>query len=593
MRCLLRASSMSRSRTRIGFLLIVVIQSSSLAVGSYAQPHQLRDSSLAAGCALVASATIIDGHWEVLLLDLVRQQVLRLTQSFAEANAPAWSPLGDALAFAGQRGGNWDLYRFSLIDGSIQQLTDSPAYDGQPAWSPTGTQLSFESYADGNSQVYIMPSIGGAATRVTKDKAAEVEPIWTGDGQGLIYGSWRTDARQLYQHDLLSGVSTSLTEPGEEARQPALSPDGRQLAYIVSQDTYTRVVVQDMATGERFQPSSDDEHLEWPNWSQVNSSDPARLFSLKLVSPDPDRYPVGWTLVAQSAGSNVPLKRLPFPLVSRQWMQPRCAPGTATRPTGNWRAIQQIFPPAQPFAAPGGLTFLPGVQARQPRLVAAVAPSFQRLRNQIRVASGHGYLDTLNDVWRGLDHPGGAYLSWHKTGRAIDVRDWYAPGGKRVLFMSRQSLGGQTFFRLYLYAARQDGSQGTPLRESIWETDGRLARSEWAKAGGRSLPPPIGYFVDFTDLAEREAWTRIPALSPPDGDWRRSYLDLEFWHYERRDGLQWYDAMQQLYSENELSAWFTPDRLLARGYDAAMVNEAGIVSPASALCLKVFVGQPC
>jgi TolB protein len=216
------------------------------------------------------------------------------------------------------------------------------------------------------------------------------------------------------------------------------------------------------------------------------------------------------------------------------------------------------------------------VRALQPLLATDVGHSFARLRRRTHAESGYDFLGVLNDAWRGLDHPGGAYLSWHKAGRAIDVRDWYAPTGRRSLFITRQNLGDMTYFRIYLRAARQDGSQGAPLRESMWETEGRLADPLSAAAGGRALPPLAGYYVDFTDLAAREGWTRIPARTPPDGDWRRNYLDLEFWHYERRDGLRWYEAMRGLYDADLLQARFSAELVRARGYTPRELLSAGI-----------------
>jgi hypothetical protein len=57
---------------------------------------------------------------------------------------------------------------------------------------------------------------------------------------------------------------------------------------------------------------------------------------------------------------------------------------------------------------------------------------------------------------------------------------------------------------------------------------------------------------------------------------RASYLDLEFWHYERRDGLSWYAAMQQIYADEQLHARFTPALALAQGYTYAELRNAGV-----------------
>lgn len=558
-------------------------------------------------CAQVVLAGVLDGNWEIVVLDLERGQLLNLTRSPDDERAPAVSPDGTRVAFAARREHNWDVYTMRLADGMLQRLTNDPAYDGQPAWSPDGQRIAFESYRDSNLEIYTMPARGGSATRITDEPAADVEPVWSADGEGLIFGSWRSGARRLYSVDLVTRHAAPLSEAGEEARQPARAPDSR-LAYMSTRGDTTRLVVRDV-NGAVVNTADAGVQREWPGW-QPSSNDPV-LVALELTGGGPYQYPTGWKLSftgtsgAQSWSGGLTL--------AGQWERPTCLPSAAplTPSSGEWLCspphpphaergrcasvggevqqkcssecsikgswqplAQALSPRAEAQTAPRGLATLPNVQALQPRLAAAVSDSFTRLRQHVLDASGHDFLSVLNDAWRDLDHPAPSLLSWHKTGRAMDVRDWYAPGGRRSLFIARQVLAGQTYFRMYLRAARQDGSQGLPLRESLWETDGRLARPELAAAGGQVLPPPSGYYVDFTDLAEREGWTRIPALTPPDGDWRRTYLHLEFWHYERRDGLSWYTAMQQIYDDDELRRRFTTERVLRAGYTPESIKQA-------------------
>jgi TolB protein len=507
------------------------------------------DTVLRPGCAHIAVASVIDGNWEIAVLDTATGNMLNLTEWVDDERAPAWSPDGTRIAFEARRANNWDIYTIALADGALQRLTTSPAYDGRPAWSPNGAQIAFESSRDGNLEIYTMPAGGGTATRVTADPAADVEPTWTAGGEALIISSWRSGARQLYSLDLSTQQMAALTDPGEEARQPAISPDGRRLAYVRTRGDESRLIIRDQATGTLLDAAGQGAQQEWPTWLPMpadRSAAGAQLITLEMTGASPYHYPTGWSLrFLENANSKQQRHdRLALPWRSEH---PSCAPAGTPPISGRWRSPGQFATPAPP--APGGLATLASVQALQPRLAAAVSGSFQDLRRQMRDASGYDFLGVLNDAWRGLDHPFGKLLSWHKTGRAFDVRDWHAPGGQRSLFIAREVIGGLTYFRLYLRAARQDGSQGAPIRQSLWETEGRRANPELARAGGQAHAPPDGYFVDFTDLAERAGWTRIPALTPPDGDWQARYLDLEFWHYERRDGLSWYAAMQQIYTD--------------------------------------------
>ncbi|HEU5013766.1 MAG TPA: hypothetical protein VFT66_14675 [Roseiflexaceae bacterium] len=528
------------------------------------------DAPASRACAYVVLAGVINGNWDIVALDRQHGLALNLTQSPDDERGPSISPDGRTIAFAAHHDHNWDVYTMDFAAGSLHRLTDDPAYDGQPAWSPDGMRVAFESYRDGNLEIYTMPAHGGPATRVTTEPAADVGPIWTADGEGLIIGSWRSGARQLYRADLASGQSTT---PDEDASQPALSPDGQRLAYVSTHDTTRRLAIRNLTSGEVVLDSADDNQREWPAW--MPSAGRSSLLALELTGGGPYHYPTGWSLNFMHGDVHNGWTRAQT--LPGQWERPSCL--AADMPLkGAWQPLAHMLGThtAPDTMIPRGLAMLPNVQALQPRLAAAVTDSFMRLRQRTRDASGHDFLGVLNDAWRDLDHPSAGFLSWHKTGRAMDLRDWYAPGGQQTLFIARQILAGQTYFRIYLRAARQDGSQGMPLRENLWQTDGRLARPDLAAAGGQALAPPRGYFVDFTDLAEREGWTRIPALTPPDGDWRHTYLDLEFWHYEHRDGLNWYTAMQHIYDDGELRRRFTTRLALQEGYSIESLVGVGL-----------------
>lgn len=549
-------------------------------------PHHI------ASCAQIALAGIVGGSRDLVVFDQRAGALVNLTHSAEDEQAPAWSPDGRRIAFEAHYHNNWDVYILDIIDKQVHRLTDHPAYDGQPAWSPDSAHIAYESNRDGNLEIYTTALGSDQGTRITTDQAADIEPVWMADGTGLVFGSWRSGKQQLYQLDLETQIAMPLSAEGDQARQPALSPDGQWLAYISTHETGVQLNVRNMSSGAITAVSSSNQHHEWPVWLYGPSPEQMSLLTLKLVGTTANQYPQGWSLHMQSdiedPDSSAGVSQFPV----GQWEDPTCAPAQA--PSVLRPDLERLSALPQPVShlSDSALVVVPMVHARQPRLAADVVASFEQLQEHTLRASGHPFLDTLNDVWRDLDHPSGSYLSWHKTGRAFDVRDWYAPRGRQTLFISRQILGEQTYFRIYLRAAQQDGSQGQSLRESWWQTDGRLSRAEWAAAGGRALPPPDGYYVDFTDLAERYGWTRIPALTAPDGDWRRTFLDLEYWHYEQRDGLKWYAAMQHIYSDAQLEARYSWARLMSQGYTAAQLREAGIPQIALPDCARSNPGRP-
>jgi murein DD-endopeptidase MepM/ murein hydrolase activator NlpD len=169
--------------------------------------------------------------------------------------------------------------------------------------------------------------------------------------------------------------------------------------------------------------------------------------------------------------------------------------------------------PAPPGQGPGGgpaacapqaLVQLPDVvnahgRTDTTRLIAPAAAAFQRVRAEIVAQTGQDPLARLADALRApefrTDKPGVARMSWHMTGRAIDVDTSYP---------WRRVRDGR-FWRLYLGA------------------------------------------VDVTAIFARHGFTRI-ADRPDSPEW---------WHYEYRpDGISWARAMLQVYPVSRLVAAF-------------------------------------
>ncbi|NJN66847.1 MAG: hypothetical protein HC884_09070 [Chloroflexaceae bacterium] len=544
------------------------------------EPPQMNPS-----CSAIILAGVVDGNWEILAIDLTRRRILNLTQSSTDEHAPSLSPDGRWVAFSAHSNQNWDIYILNLERGELRRLTSDPAYDGAPAWSPDGSHLAFESNRLGNLDIFIVPVGGGEVLRVTSDAQADIEPVWSPDGEALVFSSWRSGNRQLYQILLKSEHVMALSLPGDEARQPAFSPDGAYMAYTVTRHANAHILVSERDRGTLRFVSKATRHMEWPFWEYVDQGrkpqgEPA-LLALRLDGGGAYTHPSEWALVLHpmTRSHRAPQTSSQYrgTLPGLQWQHPVCVSLELLQSKRGWQPFSQIHTSSFVRSQGEGMSTLPEVQALQPRLSAEVVGSYQRLREQTLRASGRDFLDTLYDAWRGLDHPENTYISWHTAGRAIDVRDWYQQRNERILYTTRQNLSGYTYFRIYLRTLQQDGSQGKPLRESLWETDRNLPGAPpFDDAAVRQSPPLDGYFVDFTDLAEREGWTRISALEPPDGDWSQDYMGLEFWHYERRDGLTWYQAMQRIYSKAQLQNRFTPRQALEHGYTIKQVLQAGL-----------------
>jgi TolB protein len=193
-----------------------------------------------------------------------------------------------------------------------------------------------------------------------------------------------------------------------------------------------------------------------------------------------------------------------------------------------------------------GLVDLQGVTAPRPSLVQGVALSFADLRLQIAAASGWDLLGTLQNAFVGMNDPlppGFAHEDWLYTGRAFAFNAAaYQAGWVEVV---REDFGGETYWRVYVRASRQDGSLGEPLRARPWNFEARyLGTPEVYDSGGTpKAQSPTGYYVDFTELAEDAGFHRLPAMA----NWRTFFPGARFNEFAHSDGLSWLDAMLLIY----------------------------------------------
>ncbi|MBL7200442.1 MAG: PD40 domain-containing protein [Anaerolineae bacterium] len=464
--------------------------------------------------------------------------MIRLTSDPAEDRFPAFSPDGRTLAFASRRDGSWNLYARSP-NGTITQLTDDPAYDGAPSWSPDGTRLAFESMRNGNLDVWVMDLEGSEPVNVTAEsEAGDLQPVWSPDGTQLAFTSWRREDKDLFAVYLDTG----------EVRQLTSSPTEEHLAAW-------------RASGELLYTVTDSEHQQiYGRPADLSPNAPGSRLAPWLYTEAPARSPDGLYLAylyRRTQGSRLYLHRpevradLPVRLTAEL---PLAGPLSWTVTDASWTAAQgDPVVLYQEHTAPGedtpyDLVRLDDITVGNPWLSDRVDDSFRAMRQRIVAETGHDFLTHLSDAWRAVsfDSSRSAYTSWHKAGRAIDtLMDYLSPDRRqRWLEVALEPGGGEIYWRLYLRCEAQDGSQGMPLRARPWDvTAGARANLR----GGRRKPVPNGYYVDLTDLMAQYGWLPIAAHDHPDFHWHNNFVALEYWHFQKTEGLAWYDAMLELF----------------------------------------------
>jgi TolB protein len=541
------------------------------------------------GGSFVVYQTDRDGDWEIYLLDLLSWQEYNFTQHPAEDRNPALSPDGTRLAFESHRDGNWDIYLLDLQSGQVSRLTEELAFDGAPAWSPDGTRLAFESYRDGNWEIYELELEGLQLTRLTNDPAGDYAPAWSPDGQLIAYTSWRDGDKEVYIMDADGSSQRNLTQADGDDEYPAWSPDGEKLAFVSNRDGHTTEIYLMEVSGQDQTRLTHNDVYDWaPAWSpdgweivcaSYNKGEPFEVYheyrsghyDLSTINVS-DGVAAALNLSTAHEGNPVMTSHL-LSLASRE---PAPQPAAPTP--------ELVIDPEENEGL-YELVQLPEVTGGNTVLNDRVDDSYNALRVVVYERTGYDYLALLSDVMRRLDYQRTNYsvFSWHKTGRAFDLRFELLDeeGGQRLEWL-REDIGEELFWRLLIKCAAQDGTQGEPLKEHPWQYWWHIVPESDPKAyaqGGRYLPVPGGYYEDFTTLAERHGWERIASYDEEDYYWRRDSNGVEYWHYQRMDGLTWYESMQEVHPQEILDQYFTWEIGKGLGFSDELLERKGIPRP--------------
>ncbi len=464
----------------------------------------------------------------------------RLTAGATDHITPAFSPDGRFLAYAARRAHGWDLFLLSLADGTAIPLTDDAAYDAAPSWSPDGRWLVYEHDEGENLDLYIRPADGGQAPiRLTVSPAADYAPAWGPQGRVIAFVSTREGSPQIFLANLDEAGAARflrLSRPQDgPARHPAWSPDGRYLAWGQTRAGVPLIFVWDAAHPDR--PARAIGMGWWPQWGSNDT--------LAAVV----RRPNGAALTAYAPQRGLALPLIPLPGTVR---------GFALHPTASFaalafRAAARLTPtPAWTPAArlnETGKRFdvvpLHGVQVPYPWLSDAADEAFAALRQVLAAKAGWDVLGTLENAYVPLTAPlpPGLGQDWLYTGRAFALP--VAPLHAGWMVVVREDIAPYTYWRVFVRAKAQDGSQGEPLHALPWDFDARNGGdiTAFEQGGAYAAAVPPGYWVDVTALAQALGWERLPALP----NWRAYIPAARFNEFALRQGLTWEEAMRQIF----------------------------------------------
>jgi Tol biopolymer transport system component len=167
--------------------------------------------------------------------------------------APAIAPNGRQFAFPVRRGGVTRLYVMNADGSGVRQITEELDVRGSLAWSPDGQWIAVAANRGGQPALFKLPINGGAAVLLVQGFA--LDPVWSPSGRFLIYSG-----ADLGTTFALKAVS----EDGSPYPLPelVLSRGARRVAFLGGDDalvtlkgdvSYKELWVRDLKTGRERQ----------------------------------------------------------------------------------------------------------------------------------------------------------------------------------------------------------------------------------------------------------------------------------------------------------------------------------------------------
>ena len=181
--------------------------------------------------------------------------------------SPAWSPLGDRLAYVSFEDRNSAIYVQDIRTGNREKVAFGRGINSSPAFSPDGNSLLMTRSRDGNPDIYLMDLKTKKQRRLTTHPAIDTEARWTPDARHIVFTSDRGGGPQIYRLAIDGGKPERLTfNMGDYNSRASMSPDGKRMAVVNGGDKGYRIALLDLEK-DRFDILTDARLDESPSFA--------------------------------------------------------------------------------------------------------------------------------------------------------------------------------------------------------------------------------------------------------------------------------------------------------------------------------------
>uniref|UniRef100_A0A7C4TGY3 DUF5050 domain-containing protein n=1 Tax=candidate division WOR-3 bacterium TaxID=2052148 RepID=A0A7C4TGY3_UNCW3 len=177
----------------------------------------------------IAYVSNIDGDEEIYLYDLKNDTTIKLTDNTYTDFSPSFSPKGNEIVYVTDRDKNWEIYKISLKDKFALRLTKNKFWDGFPSFTPDGGHIVFSSKRNGSEDIYIMNSNGTNERLLFATKFDETDPHLI--GENLFFRSNRDGEFEIYKFNIKTQKILRLTFNEVPDWNPRVAPDGTKILF--------------------------------------------------------------------------------------------------------------------------------------------------------------------------------------------------------------------------------------------------------------------------------------------------------------------------------------------------------------------------